>query len=100
MSVSPLKPRKGCIDYRQAVEHCPKGTSEHRQAVEHCPKGTSEHRQAVERSGTPDNDATNKLNPERVAVSLPKYSVTPSGLWLVCPSVLQGFRASHSTACL
>ena len=37
-----------------------------------CPEGTIDHRQAVERSGTPANDATNKLNPDGVTESIPE----------------------------
>ena len=31
-----------------------------------CPEGTTDHRRAVKRSGTPANDATNKINPDGV----------------------------------
>ena len=31
-----------------------------------CPEGATDHRRAVKRSGTPANDATNKINPDGV----------------------------------
>ena len=52
-----------------------------------CPEGTTEHRQAVERSGTPANDAINKLNPDGVTEHPMLFSTTPSGL--LYPSMQQ-----------